>query len=50
MQAKYLNEIRELYSEFHVVPIPLQAKEIRNVNSLRHFGRLLMTPRTLPLK
>ena len=49
MQSKYLREIVELYSDFHVVPLPLQPQEVRNLNALEHFSELLMTPRELPI-
>lgn len=49
MQSKYLREIDELYTDFHVVPMPLQPQEVRGIDALRHFATLLMTPRQMPI-
>eukprot|EP01056_Protomagalhaensia_sp_Gyna25_P005284 Protomagalhaensia_sp_Gyna_25__5283@NODE_655_length_2902_cov_152_818722_g511_i0_p1_GENE_NODE_655_length_2902_cov_152_818722_g511_i0NODE_655_length_2902_cov_152_818722_g511_i0_p1_ORF_typecomplete_len364_score70_26ArsA_ATPase/PF02374_15/4_7e89AAA_31/PF13614_6/6_1e14AAA_31/PF13614_6/1_1e02AAA_31/PF13614_6/3e02CbiA/PF01656_23/5_1e12ParA/PF10609_9/2e10CBP_BcsQ/PF06564_12/1_8e10CBP_BcsQ/PF06564_12/1_4e02CBP_BcsQ/PF06564_12/4_6e03Fer4_NifH/PF00142_18/3_4e07Fer4_NifH/PF00142_18/14VirC1/PF07015_11/4_4e08V len=50
MQSRYLTQIRELYAyDFHVVPVPLQADEVRGLSNLEQFGALLLTKRELPI-
>ncbi|KNC96015.1 ATPase GET3 [Spizellomyces punctatus DAOM BR117] len=44
MQAKYLEQIHELYEDFHIVEMPLLTKEIRGVDSIKEFSELLVHP------
>ncbi|CUS22058.1 LAQU0S04e07206g1_1 [Lachancea quebecensis] len=41
MQKKYLDQIGELYDDFHVVKMPLCAGEIRGLNNLKKFSQFL---------
>lgn len=44
MQKKYLDQIYEIYSDFHVVVTPLLEEEVRGLEKLRSFGSLLVAP------
>ena len=48
MQKKYLDQMLELYDDFHVVVMPLQESEIRGINGLKQFCELLLKPKTVP--
>lgn len=48
MQSKYLNQIKELYSDFHVTLSALQNEEVKGVDGLRQYGDRLMTTFKLP--
>ncbi|QLG72425.1 hypothetical protein HG535_0D01330 [Zygotorulaspora mrakii] len=41
MQKKYLDQIDELYEDFHVIKMPLCAGEIRGLDNLRKFSKFL---------
>ncbi|CCD23355.1 guanine nucleotide exchange factor GET3 NDAI_0B03200 [Naumovozyma dairenensis CBS 421] len=41
MQKKYLDQIDELYEDFHLVKMPLCAGEIRGLNNLTKFSQFL---------
>lgn len=41
MQKKYLDQIDELYEDFHIVKMPLCAGEIRGLNNLTKFSQFL---------
>ena len=41
MQKKYLEQIDELYEDFHIVKMPLCAGEIRGLNNLKKFSQFL---------
>mmetsp|Transcript_9302 Transcript_9302/g.18137 ORF Transcript_9302/g.18137 Transcript_9302/m.18137 type:complete len:336 (+) Transcript_9302:35-1042(+) len=45
MQKKYLDQIDELYEDFHVAKCPLLENEVRGKAGLEEFGKLLTTPR-----
>jgi anion-transporting ArsA/GET3 family ATPase len=44
MQHKYIEQIQDLYEDFHIVKMPLLAGEIRGVENLRTFSELLVDP------
>jgi arsenite-transporting ATPase len=45
MQKKYLDQIKELFEDFHISLVPLQESEVRGVNDLSNFSELLIKPR-----
>ena len=42
IQKKYLDQIEELYEDFHVVRMPLMTNEVRGVPMLTTYGTYLM--------
>merc|ERR1712232_1375814 len=42
MQQKYLTQIKDLYcDDFHIVAVPMLGEEVRGIDSLRAFAKLL---------
>lgn len=46
MQKKYIDQIKELFEDFHITLLPLQENEVRGVKDLVGFSDLLIHPRT----
>ena len=44
IQGKYIEQINELYEDFHIVKIPLCGDEVRGVEALAKFSKFLITP------
>ncbi|CCH44689.1 hypothetical protein BN7_4257 [Wickerhamomyces ciferrii] len=44
MQTKYLNEMNELYEDFHLVKVPLVNTEVRGLEKLKKFSKFLVEP------
>jgi arsenite/tail-anchored protein-transporting ATPase len=44
MQKKYIDQIKELFEDFHITILPLQEGEVRGVNDLGRFSQLLINP------
>ena len=42
MQAKYISQIKELFEDFHITILPLMTDEVRGVNNLSEFSKLLV--------
>lgn len=49
IQKKYLDEIEELYEDFHIIKLPQMAKEIRGPKSLKSFSEMLYEPYSPPI-
>jgi arsenite-transporting ATPase len=44
MQQRYLEQIYDLYEDFHIVLMPLLTKEIRGTDDIKEFSEMLVNP------
>lgn len=44
MQDKYLQQMEDLYEDFHLIKMPLRPFEIRGADLLKEFSENLMHP------
>jgi len=43
MQKRYIEQFHDLYSDFHLVEIPLLSEEVRGLEKLKQFSKLLLS-------
>ena len=44
MQKKYMEQIKELFEDFHITILPLQENEVRGISELNRFSKFLIDP------
>uniref|UniRef100_A0A914C7F1 ATPase ASNA1 homolog n=1 Tax=Acrobeloides nanus TaxID=290746 RepID=A0A914C7F1_9BILA len=44
IQQKYLNQICDLYDEFHIIQLPLLEHEVRGTEQIKGFSKMLIDP------
>jgi arsenite-transporting ATPase len=50
MQTKYLDQIADLYEDFHVIKMPQMPLEVKGTKVLKRFGQFLVNPPDMKIK